>query len=166
MISSGRGLKTGSSAATVLSFRLKAGKSFGANAIADHYLKHFARVELRIKKHAMGHQVAAIGTFLEITMHPDANAGSAEIGDGRRETGEEFQIDGRIDPKETHAQEHPECPEQHRRDRRRRDGQHIASRNQIEDVDDEPVFLESRKVNVFMSNHFDRSPNRVIGQHG
>ena len=160
-------MKTGSSASHNFELQIESGEILRSKPEGfDHDLKHFARVELRIEKHAVRHQVAAVGTFLEITMHPHANAGSAEIGDGGRETGEKFQIHRRIDAKPTHAQEHPDCSEKHRRDRRCRDGQHVASRNQIEDVDNEAIFLEGREVDVFASDHFDGSPNRIVGQHG
>jgi hypothetical protein len=99
-------------------------------------------------------------------MHANANAGSAEIGNRRREAGEKFQINGRIDPEQTHAQQDPEGPEEHRRHGSRWDGQDVVLRDQFKDIDDEAILFEGGEIDIFGPHHLDGAPNGIGGEDG
>ena len=94
----------------------------------NHCLKHFTRVQVGIEKHPMSHQVAAIGALAEIAVHPNPHLRSTEVGDRGRKPRKKFKVNCRIDAKPTHSREDADRPEDHRCNRRGRDGEHVALR--------------------------------------
>src|SRR6266536_1965187 len=96
---------------------------------------------------------------------------NARFGAGRKchyrgETCQKFHINNRVDADFPYPQPRSQRTSRESEKALRRDRYHISLGNNFHRVENEAIVFEYDEVNVFTSNHFDRTQNRGIGENG
>ena len=91
-------------------------------------------------------------------MHPNPHLRSTEVCDRGRKPGKKFQVNCRVDAKQTHSRQDADGPKDHGANRGRRDGEDVSLRDQLKDVDNKPVFLKGGEIDVITTYDFCGKP--------
>src|SRR5207247_1497157 len=89
---------------------------YGSGQRLDHDVEHFTRVDLRVVEHTMGHEVAAIRPFSEVSVHSGTPFRSAQISNRRGKAREKLQINCGIESDASHPDNQSSGAPSHRGD--------------------------------------------------
>src|SRR4029453_11600699 len=109
---------------------------------------------------------APVRSIAKKSMKANTRFGAGRKCQYRGETCQKFHINDRVDPDFPYL-EH--CSQRSGRESEkilRRDRYHIFIGNNFHRVENEAIIFEYDEVNVFTSNHFDRTQNCRIGENG
>ncbi len=125
-----------------------------------------ARVQVGVVEHAVGHQVAPVGTLAEIDMEADPFPRSGQVGDRGREPREELHVDAGVEPPAPDFAKDAGRARRHGPGRAGADREHILRGNEADQVDDEAVLLKNEEIGVLAADALHGGPDRLVGQNG
>src|SRR6266481_7639701 len=99
-------------------------------------------------------------------MKPNARFGAGQKRQYRREPCQKLHVNDRVDADFPHLQHRLQRTSRESEKTVRRDCYHISIGDNFHRVENEAIAFEYDEVNVFTSNHFDRTQNCGIGEDG
>src|SRR5882757_7380274 len=99
-------------------------------------------------------------------MKPNTRFGAGRKRQYRGETCQKFHINDRVDADFSDLEDCSQGTSYKFENALRRDRYHISIGNDFHRVENEAIVFEYDEVNVFTSNHFDRTQNCRIGEYG
>src|SRR5947207_14053649 len=123
-------------------------------------------MKIRIVQKTMYHQVAAVRSVAKKSSKATPRSGAGRKRQYRGETCQKLHVNDRVDADFPHLQQRPQRASRQSEKTLRRDCYHISIGNNFHHVENEAIIFEYDEVNVFTSNHFNRTTNCGIREHG